>query len=263
MRSKHFEFYFNFLFFLIFIEMMLLLPTISSATSKEVSDEVSKEVSEEASEAVSTKTAKEESNKNTQEQKSQLQLKYIYTYKDREHTNKETLTHLGVFYLINWGAYYLSQPQTFAREGSWSNYKNNFGKAVFDKDEPYWNWTIHPMTGSQLYLYYRANGYSRINSFALTAVQSALFEFTIEIYTEPASIQDMYQTPVLGSILGVVLEKVSLLLLNTDVSVLKVVGHILNPTTLFWFYEGKVAIYPSTIALNAKKVPGVLVTVEF
>jgi hypothetical protein len=40
----------------------------------------------------------------------------------------------------------------------------------------------------------------------MAAISSALFEFTVEVYTEPASVQDLYQTPILGSILGLGLE---------------------------------------------------------
>jgi len=77
-------------------------------------------------------------------------------------------------------------------------------------------------------------------------VSSTLFEFTVEIYTEPASIQDLYQTPIIGSFLGVGLETLSMYLLNTGNAVGRVLGHAINPSTLFWFYEGKVQIVPVT-----------------
>ena len=68
----------------------------------------------------------------------------------------------------------------------------------------------------------------------------------MEIYTEPASIQDLYQTPVLGSFLGVGLENLSMYLLNSGNAFARTIGHIINPTTLFWFYEGKVQVLPQT-----------------
>lgn len=170
--------------------------------------------------------------------------KFLYTYREREHTATENASHLGALYAIGWFSYYVTQPETFEHKGSWRNYRNNFGKIVFDKDEPYWNWIGHPYTGSQVYLYYRANGYSRLDSFYFAFWQSALFEFTTEIYTERASIQDLYQTPVLGSVLGLFLEHTSLLLLNTHNPLLEIVGHIMNPSTLFWFYEGKIVVTP-------------------
>lgn len=171
--------------------------------------------------------------------------RYHYSYIDRDHTTKETLKHIAIMYGASWAVYPLSQPSVF-KGGSWKEYKRNFGQIVFDRDEPFWNWFVHPISGSQLYLYYRANGYDRINSLGLTFISSTLFEFTVEVYTEPASMQDLYQTPILGSLLGLGLENFSLYLLNTGNFVGRLFGHILNPSTLFPFYEGKVRIVPRT-----------------
>lgn len=174
------------------------------------------------------------------------QPKYHWGYIDRDHTFKESLRHVGGLYLVTWGLYPLTQPKVFKEKGSWDNYQDNLGKLVFDKDEPIWNWVVHPISGSQLFLYYRANGYDRINSLAMAFVSSTLFEFTVEIYTEPASIQDLYQTPIIGSMLGVGLETLSMYLLNTGNVLGRVLGHAINPSTLFWFYEGKVQLVPTT-----------------
>lgn len=171
-------------------------------------------------------------------------LKYKYTYVDREHSVKEIFQQLGSIYVISWGTYYLSQPETFREEGSFKKYADHLGEVVFDKDEPFWNWMVHPYSGSQLYLFYRAYGYSQTNAVLMSVASSTLFEFFVEIYTEPASFQDLYQTPILGSALGLLFEKSSLYLLNTGNPVAKVIGHILNPATLFWFYEGKITITP-------------------
>ena len=174
----------------------------------------------------------------------QRTLEYVYGYKNRDHTMKENLRHIGGIYLVSWAFYPLSQPEVFREEGSFDKYRDHFGKLVFDKDEPFWNWFVHPISGSQLFLYYRANGYSRINSLAMTFISSTLFEFTIEIYTEPASVQDLYQTPIIGSVLGVGLENLSMYLLNTGNMAGRFFGHLINPSTLFWFYEGKVKFIP-------------------
>jgi hypothetical protein len=171
--------------------------------------------------------------------------KYHYTYVDREHSKQENFNHIAAIYGVSWALYPLTQWDTFTNEGSFDEYKKNFGKLVFDQDEPFWNWIVHPYSGSQLYLYYRANGYSRTGSFAMAAVSSTLFEFTIEIYTEPASIQDLYQTPVLGSVMGLGFETLSLYMLNSGNMLGKIFGHIINPMTLFWFYEGKMQLTPN------------------
>jgi len=175
---------------------------------------------------------------------------YFYQYRDRRHTTKENWQNIGFVYGITWISYPLSQWSTFKDEGSFTNYKKNFGKIVFDQDEPFWNWFVHPLTGSQLFLYYRANGYNRVDSLALSFVSSALFEFTVEIYTEPASAQDLYQTPILGSILGVGIEGLSFYLLHSGNAIGEFFGHVINPMTLFDFFEHKVRIIPTTNLRN-------------
>lgn len=178
------------------------------------------------------------------ESKKRTNQKYYYTYIDREHTTKENLKHISGIYAFTWFVYPLTQLDTFKNDGSFKNYKKNFGKIVFDQDEPFWNWFVHPISGSQLFLYYRANGYSRIDSLTMSFISSTLFEFTVEIYTEPASVQDLYQTPILGAVLGMGVEHLSLWLLNSGNTFGKVIGHIINPSTLFWYYEGKISLTP-------------------
>lgn len=170
--------------------------------------------------------------------------KYYYTYIDRDHTLEEDINNLVAIYGVTWAVYPLTQPGTFLEKGSFKNYKKNFGRLVFDKDEPFWNWFVHPISGSQLYLFYRARGYTKSNAMFMSFISSSLFEFTVEIYTEPASIQDLYQTPILGSALGLGLEKLSLYLLNSGNLIGKTIGHIINPSSLFLFYEGKIRVIP-------------------
>lgn len=169
---------------------------------------------------------------------------YRYSYIDREHTWEENVKNIGVVYGLTWVFYPLVQPKVFKVKNGFKTYKNNFGQLVFDKDEPIWNLFVHPLTGSQLYLLYRAEGYSRMAAMGMASISSALFEFTVEILTEPASVQDLYQTPVLGTVLGLGIETVSMSLLNSDTTAGKIVGHLINPATLFPFYEGRTLIIP-------------------
>lgn len=169
---------------------------------------------------------------------------YRYGYVDREHTWEESVKNIGFVYGLTWVVYPLVQPKVFKVKDGFRKYRNNFGQLVFDKDEPVWNLFVHPLTGSQLYLLYRANGYSRMAAMGMASISSALFEFTVEILTEPASVQDLYQTPVLGTVLGLGIETVSMSLLNSDTTVGKIVGHMINPATLFPFYEGRTLIIP-------------------
>ncbi len=186
----------------------------------------------------------------------------VYSYIDRHHTFTEHLKFQAIVYGISWAGYIATQPNVFLKDGSFKKYKKNFGQIVFDKDEATWNWIVHPFNGGQIYLFYRANGYSRLSAVSMTFIQSALFEFTAEVYTEPASIQDLYQTPILGSIVGLFFEFVSLDLLNSDSTFLRGVGHVMNPSTLFEFYEGRVYISPTT-SKNSFKPSGIEVSLDF
>lgn len=185
---------------------------------------------------------------------------YHYGYINRPHTTKESLLQISAVYGLSWALYPVSQPKVFRDSGSFKNYKENFGKLVFDRDEPFWNWFVHPLTGSQLFLYYRANGYNRIDSLGMAFISSTLFEFTVEVYTEPASVQDLYQTPVIGSIVGLGLETLSMYLLNSGNVFGKFLGHALNPMTLFWFYEGKIQLIP---AYRGKKTGSLTMLMDF
>lgn len=169
---------------------------------------------------------------------------YQYGYIERDHSMLENAKNIGILYGVAWIVYPVFQPKVFKGAGGWNEYKRNFGQIVFDKDEPIWNFLVHPLTGSQLYLLFRADGYTRMGSFGMTAITSALFEFTVEILTEPASVQDLYQTPVFGSVLGLGIEKLSLYALNSGSPAGKFFGHLINPSTLFPFYEGRTLIIP-------------------
>lgn len=169
---------------------------------------------------------------------------YAYGYTDREHSVEENLKNIGIVYGLTWVFYPIIQPKVFEVKNGVSVYRHNFGRLVFDKDEPIWNFFVHPISGSQLYLLYRSIGYSRMGALGMTTISSSLFEFTVEILTEPASVQDLYQTPVLGTVLGLGIETLSMYLLNTGSTAGKVAGHIINPATLLPFYEGRTLIIP-------------------
>lgn len=177
-------------------------------------------------------------------------MRHHYGYIERDHTLQEDIKNQALLYGLAWAFYPITQPSILKGNGGFDTYGKNFGKLVFDKDEPFWNWFVHPISGSQLYLYYRADGYSRIDSFKMALITSALFEFTVEIFTEPASVQDLYQTPVLGSILGLGIENFSMYLLNTGHPVSIFFGHLINPATLLPIYQGKTLIVPT---INSKE----------
>lgn len=187
-------------------------------------------------------------------------LETYYVYTDRNHRPKEIGKDLGIIYGLSWVAYPLTQPDTVRNKGSWLKYRHNFGQVVFDQDEPFWNWFVHPISGSQLFLYYRARGYSRSSALGMAFISSTLFEFTVEIYTETASVQDLYQTPILGAVLGVGIEYTSLALLNSGNPFGIFFGHLINPCTLFPFFENKIILTPTVFE---NKIPGLIFAGEF
>lgn len=169
-----------------------------------------------------------------------------FVYPEREYSLSDKAAHIGVVYGITWVVYPIFQPEILEGEkGSWKKYGKNFGRLVFDQDEPFWNWMVHPLSGSQLYLFYRALGYDPASSFGMTTVSSALFEFTVEIYSEPASVQDLYQTPVFGTVLGFGLEKASSYLLNTPSGFTRFLGRVINPLSYIVNTDG-ISLIPST-----------------
>lgn len=153
-----------------------------------------------------------------------------FAYREVEYSLSDKATHIGVVYGVSWVVYPLFQPEVMmGKKGSWEKYGRNFGRLVYDQDQPFWNWMVHPLSGSQLYLFYRALGYDKPSSFGMTFISSALFEFTIEIYSEPASVQDLYQTPVFGTVLGLGLERASVYLINTPSGFTQFLGRLINP----------------------------------
>lgn len=176
--------------------------------------------------------------------KNEKQTIYQYGYVEREHSFEENIKNIALVYGLTWVVYPTFQPKVLKIENGFKKYKHNFGKIVFDKDEPIWNNLIHPITGSQLYLLYRADGYTKMEAMAMSAISSTLFEFTVEILSEPASIQDLYQTPVLGTILGLGIEHFSMFLLNSDSSISRFFGHVINPATILPLYQGRTLIIP-------------------
>lgn len=169
-----------------------------------------------------------------------------FAYRDVPYSLQDSFQHVAVVYGASWVAYPLFQPRVLLGEkGSWRDYRRNLGVIVFDQDEPFWNWLVHPMSGSQLYLFYRALGHERDKSFTLAFLSSALFEFTIEIYSEPASVQDLYQTPVFGTAIGFGIEHASVYLLNHQATWAQILGRVINPFS-YIVDRGQTTLFPVT-----------------
>lgn len=87
-----------------------------------------------------------------------------------------------------------------------TKYRDNVSNPVFDHDDWYINYVLHPYWGSAYYLDARGRGFGRWGSFFYAFFASSLYEFGTEAFAEPASVQDVFVTPIGGALLGICFE---------------------------------------------------------
>jgi len=87
------------------------------------------------------------------------------------------------------------------RSYDFSKWRSNI-KPVWDEDVWWINFVTHPYWGGAYYIQARERGLDRTQAFWYSALLSTLFEFGAEALAEPASIQDLVVTPVLGFLVG-------------------------------------------------------------
>ncbi len=87
-------------------------------------------------------------------------------------------------------------------------WREHVAEPVWDGDDFYINYVLHPYWGATYYIRGRERGLSRKGAFWFSVLHSSLFEFGAEAFFEPASIQDLIFTPTLGSLLGMYFESV-------------------------------------------------------
>ena len=91
---------------------------------------------------------------------------------------------------------------TWAQD-AWRNMKRSFSNLpVWDKDDWQLNYIGHPIAGSYYYNALRSQNASRFHSFLFSTAQSFIWEYFIEGMAEKPSTQDLFITPVVGSMLG-------------------------------------------------------------
>jgi len=101
-----------------------------------------------------------------------------------------------------------SMPQSVSgwsseeKKNTFQKYSKNVFDPVFDKDQFYINYVLHPYWGATYYIRGRERGLDRFSAFAYSALISAMYEFGVECFFEKPSIQDLIVTPVAGSLLG-------------------------------------------------------------
>lgn len=150
-------------------------------------------------------------------------------YRDKNLSLSDKFRHQGYAFAGLLAGYGLTQWDTIKNEGSFSDYEDRFLEFRFDQDNSTWNLIGHPLTGSQTYLFYRALGHSKKSSLVMSFFSSLAFEVLIETYTENPSIQDTFQTPLFGAVVGNLLEKASLKLINSPSRFNRFIGRVINP----------------------------------
>jgi hypothetical protein len=82
------------------------------------------------------------------------------------------------------------------------NWSENVKNPHRDSDENYINYLLHPYWGATYYIRGRERGLDGTQSFLFSAAMSTMYEFGVEAIFEKPSYQDLWATPVLGSLLG-------------------------------------------------------------
>ena len=85
---------------------------------------------------------------------------------------------------------------------SFSKWVNNVRNPIWDEDEWYLNYILHPYWGATYYIRARERGFGRMHSFWYSFLLSTLYEYGAEALFEPVSYQDLVVTPVAGAFLG-------------------------------------------------------------
>lgn len=87
-------------------------------------------------------------------------------------------------------------------EFSFAQWRENAGHPNRDEDTHLVNYVGHPYWGATYYVRGRERGLTGADAFWFSAFLSTLFEFGMEALFEQPSYQDLWTTPVLGSLIG-------------------------------------------------------------
>ena len=122
-------------------------------------------------------------------------------------------------------------------EGMYNNWRENISKGpVFDKDLWALNYIGHPLSGAYEYSFLRSAGFSKLESFGFAVFFSTvMWEYGIEGLEEVPSWQDIFITPIIGSLIGEAFLKWDKKLAKKDYILLNskrfgmIVHHLINP----------------------------------
>ncbi|HYN40831.1 MAG TPA: DUF3943 domain-containing protein [Thermoanaerobaculia bacterium] len=113
-------------------------------------------------------------------------------------------------------------PQNFSRwdgdvlSRAMANLKRAWTRPpVWDEDIFFHNYLGHPYAGAFYYNMVRSQGATAWQSFGYALFQSTFWEYVVEALAEQPSIQDLFITPVIGSLLGELFNRWSLHILRS------------------------------------------------
>ncbi len=163
---------------------------------------------------------------------------------------KEFIRDTAIYYSAIWGFrfFYVRNKDARIFDTSLSKWRKNVTSLPVsdDGDEFFTNYVVHPFAGLMSFLYYREMEHEVWAAALGSALQSTLFEYTVEGLVETPSVPDLIATPLLGVPLGFGLESISSWLYSRDSKVAKVAAHMLNPMRNFVDNRKIVLINPLT-----------------
>ncbi|HXH31333.1 MAG TPA: DUF3943 domain-containing protein [Bacteriovoracaceae bacterium] len=174
-------------------------------------------------------------------------------------TAKEKLLNFSIVYAAQWGIYYLTQKQAIKDHGSLENYYTNPFRVRFDNDSFDYNIFQHTLSGQFYYLFYRSQAYTEKGAFFWSFMSSLAFEFTIETVTENPSFQDIYQTPVFGTVAGIGIERLSRYLHGTNNFFAHGLAYLINPLSILPNFSRALIAMPTV----TKESAGIMAYYEF
>ncbi len=174
---------------------------------------------------------------------------------------KENFLNFGLVYAAQWAVYLYTQRELIEDHGSFDNWTSYPANVRFDNDSFDYNIFKHTLSGQFYYLFYRSQGNTQKNAFFWTFMSSLAFEFTIETVTENPSWQDIYQTPVFGTVAGIGIERLSRYLHRTNNFFAHGLAYLINPLSLLPVFSKETPVVAMPIV--GRRSAGILAVYEF
>lgn len=169
--------------------------------------------------------------------------KYIQIYPLPSRNYRRLASNTGLFLgatIITFGVLYTLpenatqwDKEKMREEGITAKWQENVNKGpVIDSDNFFFNYVTHPWAGAVYYMSARSSGFKWWDSFLYSSLMSTFFwEYGIEAFAEVPSVQDIFVTPIVGSMFGEGFFYAKKSIMKHDKRILK--SKILGITTLF------------------------------